>query len=561
MGILRFSRTILLTTTFLTPTTVEAEGALALLEGETDGFAIDAITYPPTVAVIDTGTPANDLSNVDFEASNLVQSGTSPKMVHHLSSPYVRWSPHNMFLNSGTPATQNVTLVVGFVYTVTVTGAGGGDITGSAGASGTATTGSPATFTATTTTGTFTLTGSLSTIQLNRGATATAYLATAGSIVIGIPQSYDTAAAQYGILVEPAATNFQLRSEQFNNAEWTAQNLSVGTDAAVSPDGSTTAESLTASNSNAVHNLYSNSGSRPVSGTYTHTTSLYVKDSTARYVQISAGTAPTDWVACAFDLQTGTAGTPEAGALATVSGATITAIGNGWYRLTVTGTTVGSGGQVNQTCHIVNSINPTRGSYSDVTWAAAGTEVAYFWGAQQENTSVATSYIPTLGSTVTRASDDISCLLSTTPHDATKGTLYTDAKTVGDLGGSIFSVHAQIDDGTNNDRVYQYQYSDFDAYFSVIDGGGVQADILALALASAGRHQLTGAWAANDFDGSADGVLGTPDVSGTLPTMTTLRIGRQAAGVTGNILLYRLVYVPRQVETEDGDLENWRYEA
>jgi hypothetical protein len=159
----------------LMASSVGAVGALGLLSGESDGFAIDSTTYPATVAVIDTGTPANNLSNVGLDAANLVQSGTSPKMVHWNSSPYVRWTPHNLFLNSASPATQNVSLATGALYTVTVTGAGGGNITGSSGASGTATTGSPATFTATGGTGTFTLTGSLDTIQINRGPIAGLY--------------------------------------------------------------------------------------------------------------------------------------------------------------------------------------------------------------------------------------------------------------------------------------------------------------------------------------------------------------------------------------------------
>lgn len=58
-----------------------AGSALALLLGETDGFAINALTPGGTVAVIDTGTPANNKSDVLLNASNLVQSGTSPKRV------------------------------------------------------------------------------------------------------------------------------------------------------------------------------------------------------------------------------------------------------------------------------------------------------------------------------------------------------------------------------------------------------------------------------------------------------------------------------------------------
>ena len=113
-----------------------------------------------------------------------------------------------MFVNSATPATQNVTTITGATYTVTVTGSG--SLAGSSGASGTATEGSPVTYVATGTTSTWTLTGSLTKIQMNRGSVATEYLATGASIKIGIPQEYDTTNSEWGILVEPQATNLVL---------------------------------------------------------------------------------------------------------------------------------------------------------------------------------------------------------------------------------------------------------------------------------------------------------------------------------------------------------------
>jgi hypothetical protein len=396
-------------------------GALALLAGETDGFAIDATTYPPTVAVIDTGTPANNLSNVDFESSNLTNAGTSPKMVHNASSPYVRWSPHNMFLNSASPATQNVTLVVGFVYTVTVTGAGGGDITGSAGASGTATTGSPATFTATTTTGTFTLTGSLDTIQLNRGATATAYLATTGSILIGIPHSYDAAAAQYGILVEPAGTNLAVRSEQLDNASWTPENATIDDDAVTAPDATSNADTMTAGGTATTHDAY-------VTVAYTQNTTItlsaYAKKGTCNYIFLGATNNSAQYFAAVFDINTGVVGETSVGATTgTVSGQTITAIGDGWYRCTVSGLTNGDAfGAVNfRVGQALAASGNTWGAFGTVTDAAANL-TSHFWGMQAELGSVATSYIPTLGSTVTRAMDKVSVATTTFPYSDTTGT-------------------------------------------------------------------------------------------------------------------------------------------
>jgi hypothetical protein len=131
------------------------------------------------------------------------------------------WAPHNLFLNSAVPATQSVTTIVGADYTVTVTGSG--TMTGSAGAAGVASAASPLTYTATTTTSTFTLAGSLTQIQMNRGAVATAHLTTTANRRYGIAVEYDPVThVSNGLLYEPLATNLLL-----NNATLSTQSVTV----------------------------------------------------------------------------------------------------------------------------------------------------------------------------------------------------------------------------------------------------------------------------------------------------------------------------------------------
>jgi hypothetical protein len=480
-------------------------GALGLLSGETDGFAIDATTADGgTVAVIDTGTPANDLSNVILDASNLVQSGTSPKMVHHLSSPYVRWSAHNMFLNSGAPATQNVTLVVGFVYTVTVTGAGGGSITGSDGASGVATTGSPATFTATTTTGTFTYAATLTTIQLNRGEVATPYVATTGAIRIGIPQSYDTAAAQYGILVEPAATNLALYSDDFTNAAWTKSNMNTAKTATGPDNGTNSASTLTASagNATALQAITSASSAR--------ITGMWVKRRTG------SGN---------IDL------TQDNGS--TWQTMTVTA---DWTRVNLTAATLA---------------NPTVGIR-----VVTNADAVDVFGFQHEVGSTLTSTIPTIGSTVTRASDNLQVAVSTIPYDQTEGTIYFDFKEMTPPAETFLFLWRENDDNT------WYLDNNTSARRVVGNDGGGFAVVGSLGAPTYNaRVQISNAAKTNDWDWSIDGGAVAGDTSGALPNaMANLWLGRAVADNRGmNAFLYRFIYVPRQVETDTNDLDTWRY--
>jgi hypothetical protein len=194
-----------------------AAGGAALLVGETDGLGID-FTYATDaqrVAVKVAGVTTS--YGLDSFFSN---TSTTPKLVFDVSGNLI-WSPHNMYIQSDTPATRTVATVTGQNYTVTVTGSG--SLTGSSGASGVATQASPLTFTATGASSLFTLAGSLTQVQMNRGATATAYLATTAALRNGIAVDYDPAThVGKGLLCEPAGTNLLL-----NNTTLSTQSVTV----------------------------------------------------------------------------------------------------------------------------------------------------------------------------------------------------------------------------------------------------------------------------------------------------------------------------------------------
>jgi hypothetical protein len=94
---------------------------------------------------------------------------------------YSNWPARtNLFLNSNTPVTQNITTTAQ-AYTISVLGTG--DVTVSGTASGTATAGSPLTVTATAGTLTCTVTGTLSRVQVEAGAFASPWIETLGTTV------------------------------------------------------------------------------------------------------------------------------------------------------------------------------------------------------------------------------------------------------------------------------------------------------------------------------------------------------------------------------------------
>jgi hypothetical protein len=636
-------------------------GALALLTGETQGFAIDATAYATaaapytggpaggTVAVIDTGTPANDLSNVALDSSNLTQSGTSPKIVHFPDSPYARWTPHNYILQSQTfgttwvatsTVTENdttapdgtatvdkvvdgsgtqvkqtaVTTLASVVYTASLY-VKQSNITWfsfivnsddaftdylqcwfnvSAGSTGASSANGAYTYvthsitaadngfyrlsiTYSTTainqgfflcsvtadsgstrvsSGTYWLWGA----QINRGNTTLPYLATTTAARIGIPQGYDTAASKYGILVEPAATNVLLQTEDFTNVKWTNESSTDTGNSTTAPDGATTADTLTAVAANVPHDIYFSDG--VATSAVNYTLSVYAKAGTASYLLVNNASDATSWAGAIFDLANGTVTQTDAQTITLVD-TSIVSVGNGWYRCSVTATLTATVWY--PIFGISNSGTATQadGDYGKITFNAAGTETLYLWGAQLETGTVATSYIPTLGSTVTRAVDKITALTSTMPNLDTAHTVYCDCRPRSlRLDGAIGYYWEIQEDVNNRTVVYADPSSGPGPRQFCQDGGAPQCDTDLGSYTLGTRSQVSAAFAANDFDGSVDGGAVQSDATGTMPgTLDTFAIGmdHDVFSGHGNFVFYRFVVVPRQVETASGNLATWRY--
>jgi hypothetical protein len=176
-----------------------------------------------------------------------------------------------------------------------------------------------------------------------------------------------------------ARYNLLTYSEEFDNAAWVKVSCAIAANSTIAPDGATTADTLTAS---AGASVSPNVQQAPVTtAANTVTFSLYVKAGTHNFVQLlNSG----DVGAYAnFNVSTGVAGT--AGTKTTAS---ITAVGNGWYRCSVAfaaTTTYGSSFR----CYLAPNNTASYGQ----TGTFAGTETIFIWGADLRFTSQATGLI------------------------------------------------------------------------------------------------------------------------------------------------------------------------
>lgn len=208
-----------------------------------------------------------------------------------------------------------------------------------------------------------------------------------------------SAPTQIGALVETARTNICLRSEELDNTgPWTTIRVTVTANDITAPDGTSTADKIFEdSSSSTTHHL--NQSISWVSGN-AYAISFYAKaderDEIRLRIQDAAFGANTTVF---FNLATGTVGTIGASIddayMNPVRGAP------GWIRCVAIGTAIA-------TTSADIEIYLTSGS-EVFSYTGDGSSGAHVWGMHVEIASndSASSYIKTLGSTVTRAAEDI----------------------------------------------------------------------------------------------------------------------------------------------------------
>jgi hypothetical protein len=231
-----------------------------------------------------------------------------------------------------------------------------------------------------------------------------------------------------------------------------------------------------------------------------------------------------------FDLVAGTVASTSAGT------ASITAVGNGWYRCVVIGTATTTG-----TNTLFFQLSNTSAS-ADVSYTGDGTSGIFIWGAQLEAGAFATSYIPTVASTVTRSAD-VATINTLSPFfNATEGTMFAQF----DSAASGTNTIAAFDDNTANEN-YRLRNVGTDPKFTVTDGGVDQCDINGGTIAANTVYNFAAAYKANDFAACIAGGTVQTDTSGTLPTVDRLRIGTSQAGNYLNGHVRRFAYYPRRL--------------
>jgi len=322
------------------------------------------------------------------------------------------------------------------------------------------------------------------------------------SVASNIPRLDYTNGSCPSILVEPQRTNLLAYSEDFDDADWDKINVTITANATTSPSGVQDADMTT--NSTLVDDRYQQLIFTPSSGF--RTISIYAKAGTASIVGLQTYDNVSDAQAF-FDLSNGTITSTSGGATAT-----ITDVGDGWYRLT----------------HTYNS--PTNVVFFQIQLGSqVGTR--YFWGAQLEAGSYATSYIKTTSASVTRNADVISKTGISSLIGQTEGTMFLDL----DFNNRGTNYLIQLTDGVN-DFIELYIAGGV-MYFSGYNGASQWT--ISTSLTNA-RHKIAYAYKVNDIALYVDGVLIGTDTSAVIPTCTNLYLNQDLSGQYNQQQYYNL---------------------
>ena len=176
----------------------------------------------------------------------------------------------------------------------------------------------------------------------------------------------------YGWMPKTGRRNQLTYTEQFDNAAWTKDGATVTANAVTAPDGTLTADTVSTGISTGEHRIYQTAGSSAV-----HTHTIYAKAGTANFVSLSTGNATYYAV---FNLSTGAVSSSVSCTSSIVS------VGDGWYRLTVTGSVA------MPSFFFVVNVGETAASAVPATGSTGTSKTVHLWGAQLELGSTATAY-------------------------------------------------------------------------------------------------------------------------------------------------------------------------
>jgi len=378
--------------------------------------------------------------------------------------------------------------------------------------------------------------------QLEQRSSATAYNATTTTALTNYIPALQTAAINAprldfsptagtpnGLLIEESRSNLLTYSQDFTQSSAWSYNASILGPSIIAPDGTNSAGKIVGTATTAFHYFgrVSNISASAVNNTF----SFYAKKGEYTGVTVRMENASGTQNNSGFDLTNGNI-------VVNLHNCTSTSIGNGWYRFTLT--TTGFSGSYS----IYIYANPVATS-SQVATLGDGYSGIYIWGAQLEAGAFATSYIPTLASTVVRSAE--TAIMSGTNfsswYSIGQGTVYSQAVSSNTALATTFSI-LSINDGTSSNVIREHFNSGL--LYGVVTTNGTNLAVLSGTATPSVPNKESMSYKPNSFVSSVNNSSVSSALSGAVPSgMTNLKIGSDYSGAFQiNGWIQKLQYYP-----------------
>jgi hypothetical protein len=268
--------------------------------------------------------------------------------------------------------------------------------------------------------------------QVAQGSTAKPYFPTTDRLNVPRLTYQNGGGGCPSLLLEKQSTNVLRNSEDFSQSTWAKLRTSITANAITSPDGTQNADKAIANTDNSDHSVFDNT----ITSTSPATLSIYAKAGEYNYIFLGYDNGSASQGAF-FNLSNGTISQNTSTLTASIQ-----SVGNGWYRCVVS-----SGTSNWSTIYSIIALSENGTSF---IFAGDGSKGIYIWGAQAEQSSYPTSYIPTTSASATRVADacfktGISSLIG-----VNQGSIFVDFDALG-VNLSVGNYLFDLSDGTNFD--------------------------------------------------------------------------------------------------------------
>ena len=310
------------------------------------------------------------------------------------------------------------------------------------------------------------------------------------------------------LLLENSSTNLIPYSEDFSNAAWDLFRISVTTENYASPNGSSTVKNIIADTSNNTHGIFDFVSAS--SGIYTSSAFFKANGYNFACVRISVD-GDTKRFSAVIDLTNGNVTITDATGSPTSTSFSVNDYGNGWYRLSVSCSH--SSGSVYLTISPSSTSNPTFSS-SLPSFLGDGTSGVLVFGAQLEQGSYATSYIPTSGSTVQRAADTANGAGNSEVFNDSQGVLFAN---IAALADDATYKTITLNNNSATDRIQISINSNY-IYMSVRDNNVTQAFDGVSVTEATNFSKVAASYKVNDCNLWINGFKVFTDTSASMPS-------------------------------------------